>query len=442
MRRALWNATITKRRNRTLAIATAAVAAMTAIVTLTSIKPARAATSTTTVIDVQTGRCLDSNAEGGAATWACVGTAVLTWTAHGTTLGSTKAVTLVDDATGLCLDSNASGDVYTLPCNGGDFQYWLPETNAGAGGIPSETFVDDATHRCLDSNTNGNIYTLPCNEGAYQEWYITGPWPWCLANCTTAAAPSTTTTATVTTPPVTTTVTTTVPVPTTSTVTASPPKPRICAAPTHTGTLAFSTWIIRAHHRGGRARNVTILAGEKITVDGEVRQRLGTPVADTPICIGAIERGSVREFATTRADAKGDFQLTWRPKTSHRLRLVVGGSTIGATTDLRIAVRSVVTLGATPARLANGQTMMLRGQIHAPSIPRGLIVQLQAAVASGWQTFTTASTGAHGTFEARYRFTRTQGTQHYEFRARISNQLGYRYAVSVSRVVAVTVHGA
>ena len=42
----------------------------------------------------------------------------------GNASASSSTTTLTDVSTLNCLDSNPSGNVYTLPCNGGNYQVW------------------------------------------------------------------------------------------------------------------------------------------------------------------------------------------------------------------------------------------------------------------------------------------------------------------------------
>jgi len=153
-----------------------------------SIAPTRSASSTFVVgiRDRQTGRCLDSNANGNVyTTWPCQapGNHYQDWIPTiypvNTGVGNLFTVSYRDYATGRCLDSNYAGNVYTTwPCQapGNTYQLWFATAYNNPALFGIGTDADWQTARCLDSNANGNAYTLLCNGGNFQNWQEIGGW--------------------------------------------------------------------------------------------------------------------------------------------------------------------------------------------------------------------------------------------------------------------------
>jgi chitinase len=92
---------------------------------------------------------------------------VYTDTCNGTTSQnwSFSVNTIVDSQTGFCLDSNYAGQVYTDPCNTGNFQNWefFP---TGFGTV----IFDRQTRLCLQDN-NGTVVTAPCDINNVNQYW-------------------------------------------------------------------------------------------------------------------------------------------------------------------------------------------------------------------------------------------------------------------------------
>lgn len=186
MRKAL--AALFNGRWRAAAVAAAAVAALTVAggthataastpLALTVAGGTHAMTTTTPsqiweIKDLQTLRCLDSNAAGNVYTNPCQTPGNpfqdwvrVNWTVDFCGVGCPAHFYSFEDLeTGRCLDGNSTNSVYTLPCQapGNLYQVWLQ--------FGPSSLMSHATTFCLDSNYNGNAYALPCNGGNYQNW--------------------------------------------------------------------------------------------------------------------------------------------------------------------------------------------------------------------------------------------------------------------------------
>lgn len=113
-------------------------------------------------------QCITSNTDGGLRAGACTPiTRLKQWTWSGVINGTT---TITNLGTGYCLDSNEAGHVYSLRCNGTDYQKWVVIQPAPGSAILLQNLE---TRRCLQQNSSGLYSTQEQDRNSrVQRWTI------------------------------------------------------------------------------------------------------------------------------------------------------------------------------------------------------------------------------------------------------------------------------
>lgn len=195
------------------------------------------------------------------------------------------------------------------------------------------------------------------------------------------------------------------------------------------------------------ARAANVAYGQRVRVAGRLTSTEGNPLEATEIqAFSDVKDGipGANLIATVKTSRTGRFSFLMRKGPSRTVTVRYGGTARvrTATRTLQLNVRSSTSMRPDRRRLANGETVNLRGKIRTGRLPSlGKLVEMQVFVRRRWRTFATTRTTRTGSWNYDYRFDGTTGSQRYRFRARIPREAGYPYATGRSRVTSVRVRG-
>ena len=192
---------------------------------------------------------------------------------------------------------------------------------------------------------------------------------------------------------------------------------------------------------------VTIPFGKRAVATGSLEAETGAPLADAVVDVyaqSAAAGSSYERIAAVRTDPKGAFSYTVPVGTSRavKLRFEGDGKYRSSEAVVTVKVPATSTIAASPKRVRNGKTVLLRGKIRALPIPSaGKVLDLQAYYRGRWRTFATPRAKSNGKWSYRYRFGATRGTVTYPFRVLIRPESAYPYDLGYSPTVRVVVRG-
>jgi hypothetical protein len=192
---------------------------------------------------------------------------------------------------------------------------------------------------------------------------------------------------------------------------------------------------------------VTIPFGKRAVAKGSLEAENGAPLADEVVDVyaqSAAAGSAFERIGAVRTDPKGGFSYTLPVGTSRAVTFRFEGSGRHRSSEAVVTVKvpAVSTIAATPKRVRNGQSILLRGRLRSLPIPTaGKVLDLQAFYRGRWRTFATPRAKTNGKWSYRYRFGATRGTVTYPFRVLIRPESAYPYDLGYSPTVRVVVRG-
>lgn len=192
---------------------------------------------------------------------------------------------------------------------------------------------------------------------------------------------------------------------------------------------------------------VTIPFGKRAVAKGSLEAENGAPLADEVVDVyaqSAAAGSTFERIGAVRTDPKGGFSYTVPAGTSRvvKFRFEGSGRHRSSETVVTVKVPAISTIAATPKRVRNGQSVLLRGKLRSLPIPSaGKVLDLQAFYRGRWRTFATPRAKTNGKWSYRYRFGATRGTVTYPFRVLIRPESAYPYDLGYSPTVRVVVRG-
>ncbi len=177
---------------------------------------------------------------------------------------------------------------------------------------------------------------------------------------------------------------------------------------------------------------------------GLVTSREGKPLAGAQVVLRARARrlgAQTRRVGTVTTNSAGRFTYLLRGTQSRSLLAVYPGTaTVGyAAARTELGVPAKLKFRAKPTSVRNGQTTTFTGRLVGGPVPTGKLVALQVSLRGEWRPFTTVRADSSRRFRAVYRFTGTNSTARYRFRAVAPREATYPYDTGASRPVGVLV---
>jgi hypothetical protein len=202
----------------------------------------------------------------------------------------------------------------------------------------------------------------------------------------------------------------------------APPVPQAAPPPTP-GRLTLVRYSVKAKF------------GARVVLEGTLVDLGEAPIAAAQVDVASrplLPNSVFVQAGSVLTDAAGHFTVPIPLGPSRVFRLRYASSE----TRAQVVIPAPVRLKVSPSATRNGKSIRFKGSI--PGTDAGTRVELQARAGRKWVPFRTAMV-SKGHFSARYKFTNTNTTQRYRFRAVVRKDPNFPYAAGTSPTVKVLV---
>jgi hypothetical protein len=201
--------------------------------------------------------------------------------------------------------------------------------------------------------------------------------------------------------------------------------------------------VLSAQFSGSRDDTVTVAYGKAAEVSGQLANNAGDPIPGATLCLKMQTAGigpKPLPVATVTTDASGHYAYQVPPGPNREIVVGYRHDSSQVARDVRYYAHAEPSLKVSESKVENGQRVRFRGQLPGPSNGSRVVVLQAGTVGSKrWITFRRSTANEKGSFKAAYRFTSTDQTTAYRFRAVVPDQAGYPWVEGHSKPVKVLV---
>ena len=191
---------------------------------------------------------------------------------------------------------------------------------------------------------------------------------------------------------------------------------------------------------------VTVPYATTAKVTGELADNAGDPISGATICVQMKTQGSAKGLqpaGTATTDANGHFVYKVTPGPNRKVLVGYRHDTFQVARAIRYYAHIRPTIELSRARVDNGDTIRIRGELPGGqrSGERVVILEASALQSDKWYEFERATTNKVGVYRNHYRFEDTSRTTSYRIRAVVPKQRGLPWEVGHSLPGVVEVRG-